>query len=183
VFQLQSRRSQSAFAIALLALALPSLAFADEAAEPTVNEQIQSLESMCAASADARVARQAEEPLYDRLGGAEKIRECVTEIIRLHDINPHVDRFMDDVDQEKLIDGVTQFVVANSGGEGEYTGRSMPDAHKHLELTNADFLSAGGDVMQAMQNMEYGEEEIEDMVCVLVSLRAAVVIESDKVLD
>jgi hypothetical protein len=41
-------------------------------------------------------------------------------------------------------------------------------------------ISAGGDVMQAMKNKECGEAEIQEVVCVLVSLRDQVVIDADK---
>ena len=118
--------------------------------------------------------------LYERLGGEEKIESLVREIVRLHDENPVFDRFMDEIDQEALVRGVTQFMVAGTGGPATYEGRSIPDAHGHLNLTNSDFMSAGGDVVQAMKNLEYGEEEIQEIVCVLVSFRSSVVVDQDK---
>jgi hypothetical protein len=59
----------------------------------------------------------------------------------------------------------------------------MPEAHEHLKLTNADFLSAGNDVVHAMKNKGVGEEEIQEVICMLVGLREAVVIEEDKELE
>jgi hemoglobin len=153
---------------------------AGDDAEPTAKEQILGLEQMCSESADARTARHSETALYERLGGKEKIEELVREIVRLHDENPTFDRFMGEIDQEALVHGVTQFMVAGTGGPGTYEGRSIPDAHGHLKLTNSDFMSAGGDVVQAMKNLEYGEEEIQEVVCVLVGLRASVVVDGDK---
>jgi hypothetical protein len=44
-----------------------------------------------------------------------------------------------------------------------------------MKLTNADFVSAGGDVMQAMKNLKYEPPEIDEVVCTLVSLRPLVV--------
>ena len=44
-------------------------------------------------------------------------------------------------------------------------------------LTDADFLSAGGDILKAMQTMGYGENEITEFVCILVSLKDQVVLE------
>jgi hemoglobin len=172
----------------ILALCFVPVAQADdEAAEletaPTVDEQILGLEAMCAANAEAMAERQEEESLYLRLGGEEKIREIVIEIVRLHDEDENFDRFMDNVDQERLIDGVTQFLVVGTGGPGEYEGPNMVDAHAHLLLTNADFLAAGGDVMEAMASKGCGEEEIQEIICTLVSMRSLVVVESDKVVE
>ena len=150
---------------------------------PTIDEQILGLKAMCAANAEAMAERQEGESLYLRLGGEEKIREIVIEIVRLHDEDENFDRFMDQVDQERLIDGVTQFLVVGTGGPGEYEGPNMVDAHAHLLLTNADFLAAGGDVMEAMANKGCGEEEIQEIICTLVSMRSLVVVESDKVVQ
>ena len=178
-------------ALALLALILAPLASIagnhkskeKEKVPPTVREQIRSLESMCAENAEARAKADKEKSLYERLGGEEKIRGIVTEIVRLHDKNKDFERFMGDVDQELLIERVTQFLVIGAGGSSHYEGRNMTDAHAHLKLTNADFLSAGGDVMQAMKNKGCEQPEINEVVCMLVSLRSEVVIDSDKNVD
>jgi len=154
---------------------------ADEAkAEPTVAEQILGMEAMCHENADAMAARQTEKSLCERLGGEEKIREITAEVIRLHGENDQFTRFMPDVDTEHLVKAVTQFLVAGTGGPGEYTGLAMPEAHAHLKLTNADFLAAGADVMKAMTTKGCGEAEIQEILCALLSFRAAVVIDSEK---
>ncbi len=152
----------------------------EDAKEPTTREQALGLEAMCAENADAIAARQTEKSLYERLGGEDKIHEFVVEIVRLHGINPVIKHTLEGVDEARLIHGVTKFLVAESGGPAEYKGRNMIDAHSHLELTNAEFLAAGGDVMQGMKNSGCGEAEIQEVVCVLVSLRDQVVIDADK---
>jgi hypothetical protein len=53
----------------------------------------------------------------------------------------------------------------------------MPSAHAKLKLTDADFISAGGDIVASMQELGYGEEEINEVVCILVSLKDQVVLE------
>jgi hemoglobin len=142
---------------------------------PTVDEQMAGLVEMCADSEAARVERQAEKPLYYRLGEYDNIHELTTEIVRLHNNNQDFDRFMASIDGEKLAKDVADFISTGTGGPRVYTGRDMPSAHAHLELTNADFLSAGGDVTKAMQNMGYGEAEIQEMVCILVSMKDLVI--------
>jgi hemoglobin len=141
----------------------------------SVDEQIDGLVRMCADSEEARVQRQAEKPLYYRLGEYDKIRELTTEIVRLHSINPDFERFWGHIDEERLIKNVTDFVSTGTGGPKNYTGRDIPSAHAHLELSQADFLSAGNDVGMAMQNMGYGEAETQEFVCILVSMKELVI--------
>lgn len=169
--KLQNLRAMAAALVIVLATA--GLAIAGD--EPTVDEQMAGLVAMCDQSQDARAARQAAEPLYDRLGGYDKIYELTTEIVRLHSINPDFERFWGSVDEERLTKNVTDFVSSGTGGPKVYTGRDMPTAHARLELSNADFLSAGSDVTQAMMNMGYGEAEIQELVCILVSMKDLVI--------
>ena len=142
---------------------------------PTDAEQVAGLVKMCADTEQARVQRQMEKPLYYRLGEYDKIYEMTAEIVRLHNINPDFQRFMGDVDSEKLTKNVADFVSTGTGGPKVYTGRDMPSAHAHLTLSNADFLSAGSDVATGMQNMGYGEDEIQEFLCILVSMKDLVI--------
>lgn len=160
-------------ALSLVAL-LATAAFADKAA-PSTEDQIHGLQTMCAETADARVARQEEESLYLRLGGYDKILELTTEIVRLHSINPAIVHTLDGVDHANLAKHVADFAAAGTGGDAKYTGRSLPASHAHLKLTDADFLAAGSDVVTAMTSMGYGENEINEFLCILVSLKDQVV--------
>jgi hemoglobin len=134
------------------------------------------MQAMCAETAEARAQRQAEKPLYDRLGGYDRIHEFIREVVRLHFENDALDRIMEGVDGKTLAKRVTDFTAAGTGGPQTYKGRSMPAAHARLELTDADFLAAGGDIVKAMQTMGYGEDEVNEFVCILVSLKDQVVL-------
>jgi hemoglobin len=159
----------------VVAAGLP-LAVAHAGDTATVAEQMAGLQSMCAETADARAQRQAETPLYNRLGGYDKIHQFTTKVVELHKQNDDIKQMFTYVDSEKLAKHVADFVAAGTGGSQKYTGREMPATHAHLRLTDADFLSAGGDIVTAMKGMGYGENEINEIVCILVSLKDQVVL-------
>lgn len=160
------------------ALLIPVSAMTDEA-QPTPDEVLAQMEAQCAANADAMAARQAETSLYERLGGEEKIHEFTRELVRVHKENDKVSPFFEGLDDKKVAYRVAQFIISGTGGAEVYQGPSLEDSHRDMKLTNQDFLIAGGDVIQAMQNMGYGQDEIDDMVCILVSLRSHVVLEEE----
>ena len=160
---------------AMVAVGLASVGLATAGDEPTVDEQVAGLVEMCAASESARVARHEANPLYSRLGGYDGVHALTTEVVRLHSIHPDFARFWGDIDEEALIKNLDDFIATGTGGPKGYEGRDMPTAHAHLELSDADFLSAGGDVMAGMQNVGYGEEEIQEFVCILVSMKNLVI--------
>ncbi len=161
----------------MVVLALfPVLAIAGGDEAPTVEEKMNGLQAMCTETAGAQAERQAAKSLYDRLGGYDRIHALTTEIVRLHQINPDFRLMMKYVDGEHLATSVADFIAAGTGGTEHYKGRNMLDAHSHLDFTDADFLSAGADVGKAMQNLGYGQEETNEVICILVSLKDQVVL-------
>ena len=147
----------------------------EASAEPTVDEQIQTIDEMCADASEAMTLRQEAQSLYDRAGGRDAIDQVVKETVRLHLENDKIKHLFDGVDSEKLIQLVTDFLVVATGGEGEYTGRDMVAAHAELNLTNDDFLAAGLDLKTAMQTSGWGEDESQELFCAFFGLRADVV--------
>ncbi len=147
----------------------------EASAEPTVDEQIQTLDEMCADASEAMTLRQEAQSLYDRAGGRDAISQVVKETVRLHLENDKIKHLFEGVDTEQLNQQVTDFLVVATGGEGQYTGRDMAAAHAELNLTNDDFLAAGGDLNQAMQTSGWGEDESQELLCAFVGLRADVV--------
>ena len=159
----------------LLSMVLAATAVAGDKGTATVQEQMASLEASCTASAAGRAARHEAEPLYDRLGGYDRILALTTEVVRLHEQNETIKRTMVHVDPAALAKHVADFIAAGTGGTAEYTGRDLPSSHVDLNLTDADFLSAGGDIITAMKSMKYGQEEIDELICIFVSLKDQVV--------
>ncbi|UCG51773.1 MAG: group 1 truncated hemoglobin [Candidatus Latescibacterota bacterium] len=149
---------------------------AEKVPAPDVDEQIAGLEAMCAANSEARSARHKETPLFERLGGEEGIHALTREIVRLHLENEAIDYMFKDLDADKVAHRVALFVISGTGGPAVYDGPELKVSHADMGLTNADFLTAGGDVIQAMKNLGYKQDEIDEVVCILVSLRGQVVL-------
>jgi len=148
---------------------------------PTPDAQVAALEAQCAKSSEARTKRHAEKPLFERLGGEEKIHALTREVVRLHRLNKNISHFLADGEDEALAKHVAQFMIGATGGPNVYKGPSLTESHAHLKLTNADFMSAGGDIIQAMKNLGYGENEVDEVVCALVGLRDQVVLPKNQV--
>jgi len=144
---------------------------------PTVAEQIGGLQQMCSDTEAARTQRQAEKPLYFRLGEYDRIHEFTKEVVRLHFENDALEQIMVGIDGERLAKHVADFVSHGTGGPEVYTGRDMTTAHARFDMTDADFLAAGGDIVTAMKTMGYGQAEIDEFLCIMVSLKHLVVLE------
>ena len=147
-----------------------------EPTEPTAGEQVAAMEAECIATAEAMAARQVEATLYDRLGGRDAIHAVVADVVRRHHQNGTIAHLLDGVDEAHLIEQVTDFIAESSGGDVSYEGRDMVSAHEHLRLTNEHFLAAGADVQAALEAAGVGPGEIQEVMCMFVSLRPEVVL-------
>ncbi|MDH3626482.1 MAG: group 1 truncated hemoglobin [Acidobacteriota bacterium] len=140
-----------------------------------VDPAVLQMQADCAAAADAMAVRQTEASLYDRLGGRDAIFTVVTDVVARHRVNEPIMHLMEGVDDARLISQVTDFLSQASGGDVEYHGMNMVDAHAHMNLTDEHFLAAGGDVQAAMEAAGVGADEIQEMMCMFASLHGDVV--------
>ena len=156
-------------------LALVSAIQTHASDQPAAAEQLAQLKTQCNQAADAIEKRQAESSLYERLDGREGIRALAEEFVRLHLANEKIRHVFDNVNRKRLITQVTDFMAAGYGGETEYTGRDMVAAHAHLGISEAQFLSAGGDIGQALANLGHGEKITQEVMCSLMPFHEQVV--------
>lgn len=142
----------------------------------SAKEQVAGITKMCADNAKAIEARQKEKSFYIRLGKREGIAKFSKNLYEAHKVNPKISHMFKNVPEQPFLNNVIEMVVIGSGGEGNYTGRDMVTAHKHLGVTNQDFLDAGADVQKVMKNLGYGENEIQEMICMLAAQIPQVVV-------
>ncbi len=148
-----------------------------EAMSPSANQQVMDLEKMCEDTSVARTERHTKKTLFERLGKEKGIHRLTKELVRVHLQNEQVAPFLEDLDSDMVANRVAQFMISGMGGPTVYKNRpTLPDSHRHMKLTNGDFMAAGGDMIQAMKNLEYGQNEIDEVVCALVGLRDQVVL-------
>ncbi|MDJ0905600.1 MAG: group 1 truncated hemoglobin [Woeseiaceae bacterium] len=112
--------------------------------------------------------------LYERLGSWDGITQIVTDTVTLHQANPAISHYFADVDTDKLVSHVTAFFAAGTGGPSKYQGRDMTSAHASMGLSDADFDSAVGDVLKALDKNGIGDAEKTEVAAILESLRPAV---------
>lgn len=156
---------------------ITGLAACSSAEKPrlSIDEQAAGVTKMCSENAIAIQQRQKAQSLYSRLGERPGIKTFATNLYASHRQNSDIGHFFKNVPEEPFVKNVTDFVVVNSGGGGEYTQRDMPTVHKDLGITLGDFLVAGGDVQSVMTDLGHGENEVQEVICFLASLAPTVI--------
>lgn len=118
-----------------------------------------------------------EESLYERLGGEESIRAIVTDIVALHHANSVISPRYDNAKKSdaELINLVVDLIGSGTGGPQEYTGMSMPEAHKGMNVNEAEFVAVVDDILDAMDKHGVGEREKADMLAIAYGMKNDIV--------
>jgi len=122
-------------------------------------------------------------PLYDRLGGVYNIAPVVDDLIdrvmtdpRLN-ANPRVDEAHHRVSAAGFKYFVTELVCREAGGPQTYSGRSMGDSHRHLMITDEEWLAFMDDLQQALDKFGVPQPEQEELQTIVESTRESIVVE------
>lgn len=117
--------------------------------------------------------------LYARLGGAKRIAALVDDIVEAHMINPVIKaRFLPSKDDPAHLAEVKQhlcnFLGAGSGGPEQYKGLSMPDAHRGMNISEAEYMAAVDDILNTLKKHGIDEESHKDVLAIAYSLKSQI---------
>lgn len=118
--------------------------------------------------------------LYERLGAEAGIKRLVDGVVAAHFENPVIaPRFQPYLDQAERLDDIKAhicaFFAAGSGGPADYRGRSMPEAHRGMNVSAAEYLAATDDILQTMEQYGYDQATRNEVLAILYSLKDEII--------
>ena len=120
--------------------------------------------------------------LYDRLGGVYSIAKVVDDFIdrimvdpRLN-ANPRVDEAHHRVTPPGFKYLVTEMVCWATGGPQQYSGRTMGDSHRHLQITPQEWEAFSDDFQQTLDAFAVPAAEQAELKAIVASTRDAIVV-------
>jgi hemoglobin len=117
--------------------------------------------------------------LYERLGGTQGITALVDDIVEAHMRNPVINaRFLPLLETpERLVEAkrhLHHFLGAGSGGPERYIGRSMPDAHRGMNISEAEYIAAVDDILAAMEKRGIDGQTRNDVLAIAYALKGEI---------
>ncbi|HVC11363.1 MAG TPA: group 1 truncated hemoglobin [Burkholderiales bacterium] len=114
--------------------------------------------------------------LFERLGGSSGIRTLVDDIVALHLENPAIQArfrpYLETPDKVELVKKHTcEFLEMGSGGPAQYTGRSMKDAHRGMNISAAEYMAATDDILAALRQRGIDDDTQKDVLAIAYSLK------------
>lgn len=118
--------------------------------------------------------------LYQRLGGSDGIDAIVDDIVAAHMENPLISArfrpYAEDPDRlSQIKEHLRTFLAAGSGGPAQYAGRSMPDAHRGMNISVAEYMAAVDDIMDVLERNGVGESARKDVLAITYELKEEIV--------
>jgi hemoglobin len=120
--------------------------------------------------------------LYDRLGGVYNIAPVVDNLIdrvmvdpRLN-ANPRVDEAHHRVSAAGFKYFVIEMLCQAAGGPQRYSGRPMGDSHRHLMITDEEWLAFMDDLQQTLDKFGVAQPEQDEVKAIVESTREAIVV-------
>lgn len=117
-----------------------------------------------------------ERSLFERLGGSSGITALVDDIVTMHMENPVIRArfrpYLQTPDKLAAVKRQTSaFLEAGSGGSAQYTGRSMRDAHRGMNVSEAEYMAVVDDILAVLRSHGIDEQSQKDVLAIAYTLK------------
>jgi hemoglobin len=121
------------------------------------------------------MAKPADKPLWDRLGGEKAVRLVVHDFVAAAAGDPKVNftrggKYPLDADGVKKIEQLlVEQVSSVAGGPLKYTGRDMKTTHAGMKITKDEFAALAGHLVKTLQAYKVPQKEIDELVGIIAT--------------
>ena len=113
--------------------------------------------------------------LYQSLGGKTGISTFVNSFVAIVLDDVRINKAFKETDTERLASLLTEQFCELSGGPCKYSGRSMAEAHKDMQVTNAHFNALAEDLQIAMEKHEVPSSVQNKLIAKLAPMQRPIV--------
>jgi len=112
---------------------------------------------------------------YAALGRHPGIRRAVDQFYERIAADPVLTGYFADADMNRLRRHVVELLAAAAGGPGQYSGRTMADAHRGLHITDAAFDRVLGHLNATLVDVGTHDRTIREVLSTLSGMRLDIV--------
>lgn len=118
----------------------------------------------------------AREPsLYQRLGGTPGIAAVVDDFVDNVRADPMINKRFAAADIPHTKQMLTELFCQHTGGPCKYSGRSMKDIHRGMDIRADEFNAMAGDMTKTLDKFKLPAREKGEVINLLASMRGDVV--------
>ena len=113
--------------------------------------------------------------LYARLGGKDAITAVIDDFVANVAADTRINARFAKTDIPHLKQMLVEQVCQASGGPCTYTGKTMRDAHKGMNITEADFNALVEDLTKSLDKFKVAEREKTELLTALGGMKGDIV--------
>ncbi|QZT64850.1 group I truncated hemoglobin [Mycolicibacterium austroafricanum] len=113
--------------------------------------------------------------IFDQIGGPAAVTAAVDDFYRRVIADPELTPYFDGVDMKRLKGHQRSFIAAAIGGPEPYLGRSMREAHSHLDIAPAHFDRVVEHLVQTLTDLGVSVDIIGQIGAKLAPLKDEIV--------
>ena len=117
----------------------------------------------------------AQPSLYERLGGKPAITAVVDDFVGNVAADTRINQRFGGADIPRLKARLVDQVCEASGGPCKYTGASMRDAHKGMNITDAEFNALVEDLVKSLDKFKVPAKEKNELLGALGGMKGDIV--------
>ena len=114
--------------------------------------------------------------LFERLGGTEGITKIASDVIDNHLANKAIATRFAKSDIAKIKNAAATFFISGTGGPNVYKGKDLLAAHQGMNISALEFMSVLDDALAALKKNNISQQEQEEVLFVLYSMRSQIVL-------
>ena len=142
--------------------------------EPTITETVSDAGPPDAADAEPPKPKS----LFERLGGRDGIAKVVDAFITSVTHNDVIKKRFTKLSKErveKFRSNLVAQICKEAGGDCEYAGKSMKDAHKGMKITEPEWNATVSAFKAALDENRVGENEQNDLIAAIAPMKEDIV--------
>ncbi len=127
------------------------------------------------AGAGLSACASSEPTLYQRLGGTPGIAAVMDDFVDNVRADPAINKRFAAADIQHTKAMLTELVCQASGGPCKYTGRSMKETHRGMDIREDEFNSMVGDMNKTLDKFKLPSRERGEVLNLLASMKGDIV--------
>lgn len=104
--------------------------------------------------------------VYEKIGGAAAVDAAVDIFYRRVLSDDSISSFFDTVDMDRQIAKQKAFLTMAFGGPNSYTGKDMREAHKGMNITEAQFGAVAGHLAGTLEELDVPQNLIDEVMTI-----------------
>ena len=117
----------------------------------------------------------AQKALYDRLGGRPAIQAVVDDFIGNVAGDARINKRFANADIPRLKTKLVEQICEASGGPCKYTGATMVDAHRGMNINDAEFTALVEDLIKSLDKFKVPAQEKNELLTALGGMKPQIV--------